>query len=151
MVKNYLKIAVRSLLKNKVYAFLNIFGLTIGITCALLIFLYVQDELTYDQNHKQADNIYRVGCEYFLPNDGGSEEWAPISGYVAQYFVQDYPEILESVRFRKASNIVVQKEGSTNRFYQNIVYADSNVFKVFDVPLLKGDTETALKVLTRYW
>ena len=145
MVKNYLKIAVRSLLKNKVYAFLNIFGLTIGITCALLIFLYVQDELTYDQNHKQADNIYRVGCEYFLPNDGGSEEWAPISGYVAQYFVQDYPEILESVRFRKASNIVVQKEGSTNRFYQNIVYADSNVFKVFDVPLLKGDTETALK------
>ena len=145
MVRNYLKIAVRSLLKNKVYAFLNIFGLTIGITCALLIFLYVQDELTYDQNHKQADNIYRVGCEYFLPNDGGSEEWAPISGYVAQYFVQDYPEILESVRFRKASNIVVQKAGSTNRFYQNIVYADSNVFKVFDVPLLKGDAETALK------
>jgi len=145
MVKNYLKIALRSLLKNKVYAFLNIFGLTVGITCSLLIFLYVQDEVTYDGNHSQADNIYRVSCEYFLPNDGGSEKWAPISAYVAQYFVSDYPEILESVRFQRNTNIVVQKTGQTERFYETVVYADSNVFNVFDYDLLEGNPLTALK------
>lgn len=145
MVKNYLKIAIRSLLKNKVYAFLNIFGLTVGITCSLLIFLYVQDELTYDQNHSGADDIYRLSCEYFLPNDGGSEKWAPISAYVAQYFVNDYPEILESVRFQRNTNIVVQKVGDTDRFYETVVYADSNVFNVFDYKLLEGDPKTVLK------
>lgn len=145
MVKNYLKIALRSLLKNKAYAFLNIFGLTIGITCSLLIFLYVQDEVTYDSNHKQADNIYRVSCEYFLPNDGGSEKWAPISPYVAQYFVSDYPEILESVRFLRNNNVVVQKTGETELFYETVVYADSNVFNVFDYALLEGNPESVLK------
>lgn len=145
MVKNYLKIALRSLLKNKVYAFLNIFGLTIGITCSLLIFLYVQDEVTYDSNHKQADNIYRVSCEYFLPNDGGSEKWAPISPYVAQYFVSDYPEILESVRFQRSTNVMVQRTGDTELFYETVVYVDSNVFNVFDYALLDGNPESVLK------
>ncbi len=145
MVKNYIKIAIRSLLKHKVYAFLNIFGLTIGITCSLLIFLYVQDELTYDHNHSQADNIYRVACEYFLPNDGGSEKWARTSGVVAQYFVKDYPEIESSVRFRRTPNVVVEKANSNEKFYETIVYADSNIFEMFDFPLLEGDPELALK------
>ena len=144
MVKNYLKIAVRSLLKNKVYAFLNIFGLTIGITCSLLIFLYAQDELTYESQHTQADNIYRVACEYYLPNDGGSEKWATMSAWVAQFMVKDYPEILESVRFQRNLNIVVMKPGDINRYYEDIVYADSNLFKVFDYELIEGDVETAL-------
>lgn len=145
MVKNYLKIAVRSLLKHKVYAFLNIFGLTVGITCSLLIFLYVQDELTYDQHHKNADNIVRASIEYFLPNDGGSEKWAPISAVVPQYMVKDYPEILSSVRFSKWNDRVVEKPGTNQRFYQDITWADSNVFQLFDFPLLEGDPATALK------
>lgn len=144
MVKSYLRIAIRSLLKNKVYAFLNIFGLTVGITCSLLIFLYVQDELTYDQHHSKADNIVRASCEYFLPNDGGTEKWAQISGMVAQYMVKDYPEILSSVRFQKSTNQVIEKPGGTQRFYQNITWADSNVFQLFDFPLVEGNPETAL-------
>ncbi len=144
MVKSYLKIAVRSLLKNKVYAFLNIFGLTVGITCSLLIFLYVQDELTYDQHHAKADNIVRASCEYFLPNDGGTEKWAQISGMVAQYMVKDYPEILSSVRFQKSTNQVIEKPRGTQRFYQDITWADSNVFQLFDFPLIDGNPETAL-------
>ena len=145
MVKNYLKIALRSLLKNKVYAFLNIFGLTIGITCSLLIFLYVQDELTYDQHHSKADHIARASLEYFLPNDGGSEKWAPISNVVAQYMVKDYPEVLSSVRFQKRTNLVVEMPGSTERVYQDITWADSNVFQLFDFPLKEGNPMTALK------
>lgn len=145
MVKNYLKIALRSLLKNKVYAFLNIFGLTVGISCSLLIFLYVQDELTYDHHHSKAGNIKRVAVEYFLPNDGGAEKWAQISGVVPQYMVKDYPEILSSVRFQKWPNQVVEKPAGNQRFYQDITWADSNVFQMFDFPLIEGNEETALK------
>jgi putative ABC transport system permease protein len=145
MIKNYVKIAIRSLMKHKVYAFLNVFGLTIGITCSILIFLYVQDELTYDSNHSQADNIYRVSCEYFLPNDGGTEKWAVASGVVAQYFVKDYPEIEYSVRFKKNQNIVFERPNSNDRYYENITYADSNAFVLFDLPLLEGDPKKALK------
>lgn len=144
MIKSYFKIAVRSLLKNKIYAFLNIFGLTVGITCSLLIFLYVQDELTYDQHHTRAGQIVRASCEYFLPNDGGSEKWAQISGIVAQYMVKDYPEILSSVRFQKWTSQVIEKPGGTQRFYQDITWADSNVFQLFDFPLVDGNPETAL-------
>ena len=144
MLKNYIKIAIRSLLKQKAYAFLNVLGLTIGITCSLLIFLYVQDELTYDKNHEQADNIYRVSCEYFLPNDGGSEKWATISAYVAQFFVKDYPEIETSVRFLKNADQLVGRMSSTERFYQDIVYTDANVFEVFTYPLAEGNYNDAL-------
>ena len=123
-------------MKHKVYAFLNILGLTIGITCSFLIYLFVNDELTYDSQHQNADNIYRVACEYFLPNDGGSEKWATSSDLIPQYFVKDYPEILSSVRFKKNQNVVVQKPNGIERYYENIVYADSNVFELFDFPLI---------------
>lgn len=145
MLKNYVKIAFRSLLKNKVYAFLNIFGLTIGITCSFLIYLYVQDELTYDGQHTNADNIYRVACEYYLPNDAGTEKWAVMSDWVGQFFVKDYPEILEAVRFRKNQNVVVEKPESVQKYYEDIVFGDSNVFKVFNFPLDIGDENSALK------
>lgn len=132
-------------MKHKVYAFLNILGLTIGITCSFLIYLFVNDELTYDSQHQNADNIYRVACEYFLPNDGGSEKWATSSDLIPQYFVKDYPEILSSVRFKKNQNTVVQKPNGIERYYENIVYADSNVFELFDFPLQRGIAEKALQ------
>lgn len=144
MLKNYVKIAFRSLLKNKVYAFLNIFGLTIGITCSFLIYLFVNDELTYDGQHVNADNIYRVACEYYLPNDAGTEKWAVMSDWVGQFFVKDYPEILEAVRFRKNQNVVVEKPESVHKYYENIVFGDSNTFQVFNFPLEIGDENSAL-------
>ena len=144
MLTNYLKIAFRSLLKNRAYSFLNIFGLTIGITCSFLIYLYVQDELTFDSQHTKADRIFRVACEYSLPNDGGTEKWAVMSDWVPQYFVKDYPEVLKAVRFRKSQNVVVERPEGVERFYEEVVYADSAVFSIFDFPLLKGDSRTAL-------
>ncbi|MEQ8424374.1 MAG: ABC transporter permease, partial [Cyclobacteriaceae bacterium] len=76
MLKNYLLIAMRSFNKNRAYSFLNIFGLTIGITCAVIIFLFVYDEFTYDHNHKNIKSIYRLNAAYHLPNNGGFEEYA---------------------------------------------------------------------------
>jgi len=132
-------------MKHKVYALLNILGLTIGITCSFLIYLFVNDELTFDAQHSNADNIYRVACEYYLPNDGGSEKWATASDIVPQYMVKDYPEILSSVRFCRNQNVVVQKPNGIERYYETIVYGDSNVFQLFDFPLKRGSELQALK------
>lgn len=145
MFKNYVKIAYRSLVKHKVYTLLNVLGLTIGITCSFLIYLFVNDELTYDGQHQNGEQIYRVACEYFLPNDGGSEKWATASDLIPQYFVKDYPEILSSVRFRRNQNIVVQKPNGIERYYETVVYGDSNVFQLFDFPLNRGIEAEALK------
>src|SRR5688572_20059702 len=60
MLRNYIKIALRNMSRDKAYSFINIFGLSVGVTCCLLLALYIQDEMTYDKHHKDADNIYRV-------------------------------------------------------------------------------------------
>jgi len=113
MIRHYLNVAVRNLFKNPVYSFINIFGLSVGMACAIAIFLYVQDELTYDTNHENAENIYRMSCTYYLPNDGGQEDNATMGGGVAQHLVNDYPEILQSVRFRRHQNRIVQQSDGT--------------------------------------
>ena len=71
MIKNYFKIALRYLWKNKAFSFINIFGLAAGITCSLLIFLFVKDELSYDRFHKDPGNLYRVVKDFV--NDDGSK------------------------------------------------------------------------------
>ena len=143
MIRHYLNVAFRNLFKNPVYSFINIFGLSIGMACAIVIFLYVQDELIYDTNHENAENIYRLTCTYYLPNDAGQEDYAVMGGGVAQHLVNDYPEILQSVRFRRRQNrIVRQPDGTEN--YETIHLADSNVFQLFTFPLIEGDPLTAL-------
>ncbi len=143
MIRHYLHVAFRNLFKNPVYSFINIFGLSIGISCAIAIFLYVQDEITYDSNHLNAENIYRTTCTYYLPNGAGQEDYALAGGGVAQHFVNDYPEILQSVRIRRRDDrIVLTPDGTEN--YETIHIADSNVFELFTFPLLYGDSRTAL-------
>ena len=143
MYLHYFTIAFRNLFKSPVYSFINIFGLSIGMSCAIAIFLYVQDEVTYDSNHKNAANIYRATCTYYLPNGAGQENYALAGGGVAQHLVNDYPEILQSVRIRRRDNrIILSPDGTEN--YETIHVADSNIFDLFTLPLLFGDPATAL-------
>ncbi len=143
MIRHYLNISFRNLFKNPVYSVINIFGLSIGMSCAIAIFLYVQDEINYDSNHLNAENIYRTTCTYYLPNGAGQEDYAVAGGGVAQHFVNDYPEILQSVRIRRKDNrIVMTPDGTEN--YETIHLADSNIFELFTFPLLYGDPKTAL-------
>ncbi len=93
MLKNYLKIALRNLQKHKGYTFINVSGLALGITCCLLIMLYVQDELGYDRFHEQADQIHRV-----LIEPGASEPSAQNMFFVASRMVEEYPEIHKATR-----------------------------------------------------
>jgi putative ABC transport system permease protein len=141
MLKNYLKIAIRNLLKHKAYSFINLAGLAIGIACGVLIMLYVRKELSYDRFHQNAGRIYRVGNE----GQFGSEIWkgARTSHPLAPALVQEFPEVQQSVRFYRLYKPLVQvgeKKFVEPRFF----YADSSVFEVFTFPLITGDPKTAL-------
>ncbi|MFC1492985.1 ABC transporter permease [candidate division KSB1 bacterium] len=143
MFKNYFKIALRNISNHKVYSFINITGLSIGIACCILILLYVQYELSYDKYHENADNIYRVSREWWN-SDGSTSlhlgQVAPSGGY---HLKQDFPEILEMVRFVNIGGMKVTYKDKT--FVENDIYgADEGTFRMFSWKLLKGDPKTAL-------
>ena len=94
MFKNYLKIAWRNLIRNKVYSAINILGLATGISACILIFLYVQDELSYDTHFSNADRIYRVATDINLM--GTADKFALSSRLLAPAMEKDFPEVEEA-------------------------------------------------------
>ncbi len=144
MLKNYLKIAVRNLLKHKTFSIINIAGLAVGMTACLLIILYVWDELSFEDQHEKADRIYRLNCEYFLPKNAGSEAYAITGPGVAPLIAKDYPEIESVVRIRNLRDNLIQKPNSSEQFYEDVIFADSTLFNVFTLPLAYGDAVAAL-------
>lgn len=144
MLKNYFLVALRSFKKNRAFSLLNTLGLTIGITCAIIVYLFVFDEFTYDSNHSNRENIYRLNSSYHLPNNGGFEEYAVAGPLVAEVLVNDFPEIKQSVRFHPIKDVVLQMPGADEVVYENVIAADSNVFQLFTFPFIAGDPRTAL-------
>ena len=141
MLKNYFKIGLRSLLRNKFFTAINIFGLTLGMTTCLLIMLYVQNEMSYDRFNKKADQIVRVVFRGSIQGEKMKE--AMVMPPVAQTFKSEYPEVLEATRLRNYGNPRVTYGDKT--FKENaFAYADSNFFEVFTLPFLKGNPKTAL-------
>jgi putative ABC transport system permease protein len=141
MVKNYLKIAFVNLKKHKAFSFINIFGLAIGMACCILIAAYVFHELSYDRFHEKADRIYRLKSE--LKISGDDLDIPKSSPPMADYLVQNYPEVIDAVRFRPLGRVPVRFRD--NLFYEDqIFFADNSVFEIFDFPILKGDPNTAL-------
>lgn len=144
MFKNYLKIAFRNLVRHKGFTAIVLGGLATGIACCLLIFVYIQDELSYDTFHRNAEQIYRVT---FSTNDEGTPTNANGSFGVGPALKNDFSAVQEFTRLRKAGNrgsqsLVRYRDKS---FYEKrFFFADSTVFDVFSYPLLKGNPETAL-------
>lgn len=141
MFKNYFKIAVRNLKRDRVYSFINIFGLAIGITCSIMIMLYIYDELSYDNFHEKADRIYRVNTDLKF---GANELKIPLcSDMVGPMMKKDYPQIEEYVRIHGWSRIMIKKD---NQYYEEdeVIFADSTFFKIFTCPALFGNTEHIL-------
>ena len=141
MLKNHLKIAFRSLLRDKFFSFLNITGLAIGISCVLLIMTYVNYELSFDKHFENQDQIYRViidgrfnGREFT-----GSQNPAP----AGPTFKEQIPEVEERLRFRNTGDWVVQY-GDKVFNEEDLVFADETFFKVFSVNLILGNPEEAL-------
>jgi putative ABC transport system permease protein len=147
MFKNYLKIALRSLFKQKVYSGINILGLSIGIASCLLIVMYVTNEFSYDKFHSKGDRIYKVALERKYPNH--STYYAIIPHSYADAMLRDFPEVEQVVKMSgQINNVVVSYQDSRNdlkQFEENFVMAaDSNFFNVFDIKLVKGDPQKAL-------
>jgi putative ABC transport system permease protein len=141
MIKNYLRVALRNLWRHKGFSFLNIMGLTIGMSACFLVFLYVKFELSYDDFHSKGDRIYRIVTDIVNPSEtlklGDAAPAMPVAAK------RDFPEIDKQVRFDPGSILV--RRGTLKIQEDNVAFADSTFFEIFDFPLLKGDPVTALR------
>jgi len=141
MLQNYLKIALRNLVKQKLYAFVNIFGLAIGLACVILILVYVRYELSFDRFHENADRIFRIvqrqPGNVFL----GSDHFAVTPAPLASTLVDEYPEVTHATTI--TSNNALISHGDVH-FYEEGLKADAHLFEVFTFPMIHGIAETAL-------
>lgn len=143
MFRNYLTIAIRTLFRNKLYAVLNIAGLTFGLTCFLLIGLYVFDELTFDRQHTNANRIYRV-VEH--KNVKGEETTIGAASYqLAEGSKRTIPEVENTTHIRRTGRANLVDPANPVNFQETVTVVDENFLRVFDFPLLSGDRLTALK------
>lgn len=139
MLRNYLKIAFRNLLKYKGHTAINLAGLSLGLTVGILILLFVTDELAYDKFHKQGDRIYKIVTANAEGSGMETNAWP-----VAHKLVTDFPEVEAVVYTRKApANFMINYAG--NRYQNNVFYAGEDFFKIFSFNLIEGDLATALR------
>ncbi|MEI9945767.1 MAG: ABC transporter permease [Chitinophagaceae bacterium] len=142
MIKNYLLIALKHMRKQKTFSLINILGLTVGISSCLLIFLFIQNELSVDDFHKKGKNIYRV---YRTGDRNGKQEEVPyLSPPFGPALANDYSSAVQStVRVMRDNDLISYKNTSFNE--KNIFLTDSNFFNFFDFQLVKGDRASVLK------
>jgi len=150
MLKNHLKIAYRNFVRHKLYSFINVFGLAIGLSICMIISLWVLRELSYDRFHDNADRIYRVERELF--RDNLYSRWPITGGRYKQALIDDYPEIENAARFWKREFAIKDFKNDMHR--QGMFAVDNSVFEMFDFHLEEGDEKSALSdpktvVLTR--
>jgi putative ABC transport system permease protein len=141
MFRNYFKVALRNLWKNKGYSAINIFGLAVGLAVCLLISLYVMDELSFDRFNKNASRIYRVNAD--IKFGGDLQKLAVCPDPMAFAMVRDYPQIQNAVRFRNYGSSLVKK-GTQNIKEERIIFTDSTLFDVFTLPMIEGNPKKAL-------
>lgn len=143
MLRNYFKIAFRSLVKQKLYSVINIFGLAIGLTCCLLIMLYVMQELSFDKFHENADRIYRVGVVEV--ESTGKSYTADTPAPLAPALSDDYPEIEHYTRFSYSYDDLFYI--GDDKFFdksQSTAFVDSSFFDVFTYEVIEGDKAAML-------
>jgi len=138
MFRNYVKTALRHIRRHPGYSSINIAGLSIGMACCILIFLWVRDELSYDRFHENADRIYRIMLGDHTGENFGSHGPGPLAAALKE----EYPEIVESARIHQYFRIPLQYEDKTLIFSN--IFTDPSFFNMFSFPFLKGDPAEAL-------
>jgi putative ABC transport system permease protein len=143
MLKNYLKIAFRNLAKYKFISFINLFGLTVGLTCCLLILTYILREVSYDKYNSKADQVYRV-TRIFNNKEGiVSLHLGAVAPPFGPLLQNDFPDIQKVTRILLSGTSPMRYEEKIFN-EKDIYFADANLFSIFDVPLIKGNPATAL-------
>lgn len=142
MLKNYLKIAVRNLIRNKTFSLINISGLAIGMASCMFILLYANYENSYDSHHEKADNIYRVIFDRYNNNEFTFTS-APNFPKTAPALLEEYPEIINYARIYPLDGTVIK--GNTKYIEEKMYYAEESFFDIFTFKFINGDRSSVLK------
>ncbi|WP_075350805.1 FtsX-like permease family protein [Algoriphagus marinus] len=144
MLKNYFKILLRNTRKNPLYMFINVFGLAVGMAVSILIFLFVQHELSYDKWNTKADRIVRVSRAWFNPDGEVSLHLGHTAPPFAPLIQSDFPEEVEAVTRMLESDPLVMHEDK--KFIEDhFTFADPEIFDIFSINVLEGDAKKALQ------
>jgi len=139
MLKNYFKIALRNLIRSKGFASINIFGLAVGLTCCILILLWVRDELSYDRFHENGTNLYRVVQDIQFSDHVTT--WGISQGPLAPSLEEQIPEIVQAARFTFSNRRFWYEDAY---FEESGGYADQSFFSMFSFPIIQGDPDKVL-------
>ncbi|OGG54323.1 MAG: hypothetical protein A3F84_07540 [Candidatus Handelsmanbacteria bacterium RIFCSPLOWO2_12_FULL_64_10] len=142
MLRNYLIVAVRNLMRHKGHSAINIAGLAVGMAFCILTLLYVRYERSYDTFHENGDRIYRV--DLVEKKQGQWETYAILPPGAGPALVHDFPEVIQTVRFRAPMNLITTVVLGEKRFNHPVLSADPGIFGMFTFPRVAGDLKTAL-------
>lgn len=141
MFRNYLKTALRNIRRHKGFSFINISGIAVGMTCCILIFLYVNYELSFDRYHSDVDQEYRIVMD--IRTQTGITHFASVSPRVAPALMEDYSQIKSAARIFPAGSWIVKREDIS--FYETrTMFADQELFDIFTIPFIHGNPQNAL-------
>ncbi|MFC1564860.1 ABC transporter permease [candidate division KSB1 bacterium] len=144
MFRNYLKIALRNIFKQKIFSFINISGLAIGIACCVFIYLYIDYETSWDSYHNDTDRIYRIISS--IKNATGTTIYAGVAAPLMPYLKENFPQIEYGARLWPIFDVQVKyKDRLFKEEAKNVQYADNDIFKIFKIPFIAGDYITALE------
>jgi putative ABC transport system permease protein len=135
MIKNFFTVAVRNFLRQRLYSFINVFGLASGLMSALFIYLWVNDEVSKDKFHHESDKIFQIVSNIQL-NDGEVLTWTITPGPLAEDIRENIPEVQLAARTQNAGNTLIQY--GENGFMERGLYADPEFFKLFSFEIIKG-------------
>ncbi len=141
MLKNYFTVAIRNLRKHSFYSFINVAGLSIGLAICFIIILFVINEVSYDKHFANADRIYRINSEIKFGGNHYNMLYCP--PVMASTLATEYPEVEAAIRFRERGSYLV-KRTIDNIKEDHVVWTDKDFFKVFGIPVIAGNAETAL-------
>ncbi len=141
MLKSYIKVALRNLVKNKGFSIINIVGLATGIACSILIYLFVSHELSYDAFHEKSDRIYRLAVRASIGDTKIHQTYS--SSLTFKHLLEDFPEIETGVKFLSMGRTPV-KYGDNTFLEERFFAVDETFFDVFSIPLIHGDSQSVL-------
>ncbi len=148
MIRNYFTVAIRSILKDKFYSLINVFGLTLGIASCIFIAIYINDELSFDRFNTKAERIYRIN--EFIQTEGSGERSSSVPFPVGPTMAEEYENLIENqVRFfdfQSPTLLIANRDDAEKEFNEpHVLFVDSTFFQVFDYEVIKGDKEKALQ------
>lgn len=140
MFKNYFRVSLRVLKRNKGFTFINIIGLSLGLTAAILIGIYLRHEMSFDHHHEYADRIFRVCAQFGSPPRNGAYTVPPM----AEAMMEELPEVEQAVRMSLWPRNYLVKNKDKAFLEKGLIFADGNIFEVFTIPFIYGNPERAL-------